>query len=71
MTKFNKTTGELFRFNIGGFLLGFIGWVPGLITGFFIDNKKNPKNIFISALIGCIISPWSFILLFGYLISGF
>jgi hypothetical protein len=69
ISKFEKTSEEVLKFSIVGFMLGFIGWVPGLIAALLIDHKKKPKNIFLSALIGCVVSPWSFIVYLGILFA--
>lgn len=54
--KLSEPRDDSFRFDIGGFFLGLVLWLPGLIIAAIMDRKKKPKNIFKSAVIGFVIS---------------
>lgn len=66
---YKKIEEEKYSFHTGGFFLGFLLSIPGLLVALLIDSGKKPKNVFISALFGCLVSPWSILLYLAILIA--
>ncbi len=56
LLQIEKISKEPFRFSIGGFMLGFWLWLPGLIISLFVDDKKKRRDRFLSALMGFFIT---------------
>ena len=69
MQRFNTIAAKAYRFNFGGFALGFVLWIPGVIIALLVDNKNKSKDVFLSALIGCLVSPFTFVLLLALMFA--
>lgn len=72
ITKLKRIMENEFQFNFGGFMLGLLFWLPGVLIAALIDHKKKPKNMLSSAIIGavCITFLGSIVIAIGSVFAG-